>query len=100
MGQTSGNDPAANSAVRELSVLRRELLNVLQGMESVTRLLRSTGLTGEQEKWLEAMQRSVQQADYLVRAAVPWERDGVEERAPSRVFNGIALLEQVAPAPI
>ena len=73
-------------------MLRHELLNVLQGMESVTRALQLSGLSGEQEKWLEAMQRSVQQADYLVRAAAPWECSGVEE---PRAFNGHALLEQV-----
>lgn len=74
--------------------MRHELLNVLQGMAGVTRQLQLSGLTGEQEKWLEAMQRSVDQADYLVRAAAPWENSGVAEPEPSRRFNGKILLEQ------
>jgi signal transduction histidine kinase len=74
--------------------LRHELLNVLQGMAGVTRQLQLSGLTSEQKMWLEAMQRSVDQADYLVRAAAPWEKGGVAESGPSRRFNGKVLLEQ------
>ncbi len=95
MGQSSSGKPAADAAVRELSVLRHELLNVLHGMTGVTRLLQDSGLDAEQRAWLEALQQSVSQAGHLVRAAAPWESNGVSENTPAPGFNGTALLEQV-----
>jgi len=95
MGQSSSNDRTAVPAVRELSVLRHELLNVLQGLAGMARLLRSSGLTQEQKGWLAAMQQSVDQAGYLVRAAASWEYGGVAECVPKQEFNGSILLQQV-----
>lgn len=95
MGQTSSGENTAGLAVREISVLRHELLNVLLGLTGMARLLHGSGLTAEQREWIEAMDRSVEQAAYLVHAAASWERCGVAERRPPPEFNGIRLLEQV-----
>ena len=53
----------------ELSVLRHEMANVINGLAGMTELLRSSQLSPEQLHWLGAIEESAEQARFLLRCA-------------------------------
>lgn len=99
MGQSSNHANAAVFTVSDLSVLRHELANVLNGLSGMAGLLRSAGLPPEQERWLDAIEQSAQQMKFLVHCEMQ-QGDGciAEDNAVWRKFNGVSLLERVITA--
>ena len=76
--------------------LDHELGNVLNGLLGMARLVRESGLSAEQDYWLEAIEQSGRQLGRLVEA---YCRHGTSREGPARIeathFDGIELIEQV-----
>ncbi|MEE4218758.1 MAG: HAMP domain-containing sensor histidine kinase [Xanthomonadales bacterium] len=99
MGQSSNHANTAVFTVSDLSVLRHELANVLNGLTGMAGLLRSAGLPPEQERWLDAIEQSAQQMQFLVHSEMQPGGECVAADAPVRCkFNGVSLLERVITA--
>lgn len=99
MGQSSNHANTAVSTVSELSVLRHELANVLNGLSGMAGLLRSAGLPAEQERWLDAIEQSAQQMHFLVHCKLQQGSGCFAADSSARCkFNGISLLERVITA--
>jgi two-component sensor histidine kinase len=96
MGRNSRLFSADSQESILLDVLRHELGNALCGLSGVTDLLRASGLTADQERWLDVIEQSGRQMRRLVEmsACVRSYPDGVAQ-GPSGRLNGIELLEQV-----
>lgn len=99
MGQSSNHANTAVSAAPDLSVLRHELANVLNGLSGMADLLRSAGLPPEQERWLDAIEQSAKQIQFLVHCGTGRGSErAAAERPVRRKFNGMSLLEQTVTA--
>ena len=82
--------------VDELSILNHELGNVLHGLSGMAGLLRDSGLTAEQGRWLEAIEQSGRQMCRIMESTLVY-RDGAESGImvkPGRM-SGAELLESV-----
>lgn len=96
MGQNSRSFSADSRESILLDVLRHELGNALCGLSGVTGLLRTSGLSADQERWLDVIEQSGRQMRRLVdmSACVRSLPDGAAQGSAGRL-NGIELLEQV-----
>ena len=96
MGQKSEPGLHGRLAVDELSILNHELGNVLHGLSGMAGLLRDSGLTAEQVRWLEAIEQSSRQIHRIMESTLVY-RDGEEPgvRVSQKRFNGVDLLEDV-----
>jgi anti-sigma regulatory factor (Ser/Thr protein kinase) len=95
MGQNSRLFSADSQESILLDVLRHELGNALCGLSGVTGLLRTSGLSADQERWLDVIEQSGRQMRRLVEMSVCVRSipDGVA-LGPAGRLNGIELLEQ------
>ena len=99
MGQSNNCRRRGAEAGHGLAVLGHELANVLTGISGAASMLRETRLDADQERWLEAIETSVAQMEFLVRSA----RRGSESRARTgsrdvKRLNGVRFLEQLVTA--
>lgn len=96
MGRKSGLTHQNRLPVDELSILNHELGNVLNGLSGMAGLLRDSGLTVEQGRWLEAIEQSGRQM-YRIMESTLMYRDDPEPgiRVRRQRVNGIELLEDV-----
>lgn len=99
MGQSSNHVNTAVFTAPDLSVLRHELANVLNGLSGMTDLLRSAGLPPEQERWLDAIEQSAKQIQFLVHSGTGQGKERIAaECSVRRKFNGMNLLERTVTA--
>lgn len=99
MGQSSNHADTAVVTVSDFSLLRHELVNVLNGLSGMAGLLRSAGLPPEQERWLDAIEQSAQQMHFLVHSEIQQGGERIAADDPVRCkFNGVSLLERVITA--
>jgi hypothetical protein len=79
-----------------MAELDHELGNVVNGLLGMTRLVRESGLSAEQDYWLEAIEQSGRQLGRLAKAFC---RRGKTPERPVRVhathLDGVDLIEQV-----
>jgi hypothetical protein len=79
-----------------MAELDHEVANVVNGLLGMARLVRESGLSAEQDYWLEAIEHSGRQLGQLVKAFL---RRQVAPERPMRVhashLDGIDLIEQV-----
>lgn len=96
MGQKPGLILQGQLTVDELSILNHELGNVLNGLSGMAGLLRDSGLTAEQGRWLEAIEQSGLQMCRIMESTLDY-RSGTERgiRVKPRRMSGIGLLEDV-----
>lgn len=96
MGQKSNHEHLHRSGVDELSILNHELGNVLNGLSGMAGLLRDSGLTVEQARWLEAIEQSGQQMCRIMESTL-FYRDGPQSGTGAKCdrLDGIELLEDV-----
>lgn len=93
MGHNHTSQPAAASG---LELLSHELGNVMNGISGMIRLLRSSGLTPEQQQWLHAIELSGQQMKRLAEfTACVSSADALSARPVLSGFDGMELLEQL-----
>ena len=96
MGQKPGLILQDKLTVDELSILNHELGNVLNGLSGMAGLLRDSGLTVEQDRWLEAIEQSGRQMCRIMESTLDYRGDtgdGMGVR-PGRM-SGIGLLEDI-----
>lgn len=95
MSLRQDRDPIPD-ADRLKAELDHELGNVLNGLLGMARLVRESGLSAEQDYWLQAIEQSGRQLGRLVEA---YCRPGTTQESALRVhathFDGIDLLEKV-----
>lgn len=96
MGRKSGITLKERLTIDELSVLNHELGNVLNGLSGMAGLLRDSGLTAEQGRWLEAIEQSGRQMCRIMESTFDYQ-DGTEPRTRvrSRWMSGVKMLEGV-----
>ncbi len=83
------------SADQAAVLLGHELGNVLNGLLGMTQLLRDSGLSAEQDRWVRAIEQSGWQLQRLVEAHHPDRLESAELVTPKAVrLDGIELLEQ------
>ena len=96
MGQKPGINLQGQLSVDELSILNHEIGNVLNGLSGMAALLRDSGLTAEQGRWLEAIEQSGRQMGRIMESTLDYRGDreyGI--RARPRRMNGDGLLEGI-----
>lgn len=77
-------------------VLEHELANVLNGLNGMVQLLQSSGLNGEQRRWLTAIEQSGRQLHRLVEYARIQDSEGGHGLLPDiRLLDGMDFLEHV-----
>ena len=82
----------------ELSVLRHEMANVINGLAGMAELLRSSQLSPEQLHWLGAIEESAEQARFLLRCDAADAGPAVERCANLKPVSGVRLIEQIVMA--
>jgi anti-sigma regulatory factor (Ser/Thr protein kinase) len=76
-------------------MLGHELGNVLHGMLGITELLRDTGLSREQERWLKAIEHCGRQMHHLIESVASRHGETEPGIRPRPVpVDGVKLLEQ------
>jgi len=88
-------DRGISRTEKHLAMLGHEMRNALNGIVGVTELLASSGLNGEQQQLLNALQQSGRQLHWLLDAVGPGASKTEFPFTPVRAeTNGIDLLEQ------
>ena len=82
----------------ELSVLRHEMANVINGLAGMAELLRSSQLSPEQLHWLGAIEESAAQARFLLRCAAVDAGPAAGRCAKLEPVSGVRLIEQAVMA--
>ena len=96
MGQKSAITLQDRLSVDELSILNHELGNVLHGLSGMAGLLRDSGLTTEQVRWLEAIEQSGRQMGRIMDSTLVYRGvAGPGAGVRTRRMNGVELLEDV-----
>lgn len=96
MGQSRKHASAANPADDHCDILRHELANTLNGLAGMTGLLRTSGLAPDQERWVDVIEQSAAQMNFLVGS--PGAGQTGWNKAKAKTINGTSLLEQVVTA--
>ena len=95
-GQKSNIFYSSNPQTCQSAELGHELGNVLNGLLGMAELLGSTGLSPEQEQWLEGIVHSGRQMQALIQSEWNALRGHVPRPAPSpELVDGVRLLERV-----
>lgn len=80
----------------DIAVLRHELANVINGLAGMAGLLKASGLAPEQQRWLDAIEDSAGQMQFLLQSSGCLATHAAEVE-PGRI-SGLNLLEQAVTA--
>lgn len=95
MGQKFTAGPADIQPSEALHLLGHEAGNLLYGMRGAADLLRKSGLTIEQERWLGAIERSCYQLQCILETSLPAGGCDLFTGESADSYDGVDLLEDL-----